>query len=70
MSSASARGPRGHQLQNDTDEPIGVLILSTKARLDAVVHADSDKVGIWLDDEGPGRFFRLSSKVDYWDGES
>lgn len=65
-------GPDGaHQVRNDTGEPIRVLILSTKQSPDAAVYPDSGKVGIWSGNEAdPGRLFRISSEVDYWDGES
>ena len=67
-------GPEGaHQVRNGTDEPIKVLILSTKANApDMAVYPDSGKVGVWSGNEeiDPGRLFRLESEVDYWDGES
>ena len=65
-------GPDGaHQLRNDTDEPIRVLILSTKQSPDAAVYPDSGKIGIWSGNPAdPGRLFRIESEVDYWDGES
>ena len=65
-------GPEGaHQLRNDTDRPIRVLILSTKQSPDAAVYPDSGKIGIWPGNPAdPGRMFRIASEVDYWDGES
>jgi uncharacterized cupin superfamily protein len=65
-------GPDGaHQLRNDTDEPIRVLIFSTKQSPDAAVYPDSGKIGIWSGNAAdPGRLFRIESEVDYWDGES
>jgi uncharacterized cupin superfamily protein len=65
-------GPDGaHQVRNDTDEPTRVLILSTKQSPDAAVYPDSGKIGIWPGNPAdPGRLFRISSEVDYWDGES
>jgi uncharacterized cupin superfamily protein len=64
-------GPEGaHLVRNDTDEAIRVLILSTKQSPDAAVYPDSGKIGIWSgNDADPGRLFRISSEVDYWDGE-
>jgi uncharacterized cupin superfamily protein len=64
-------GPEGaHQIRNDTDAPIRVLILSTKQSPDAAVYPDSGKIGVWSGHEAdPGRLFRISSEVDYWDGE-
>lgn len=66
-------GPEGsHQVRNDTDEPIRVLVLSTKTSPDMAVYPDSGKVGVWSgnDEVDPGRLFRIASEVDYWDGES
>ncbi len=65
-------GPDGaHQVRNGTDEPVRVLILSTKQSPDAAVYPDSGKIGIWSGNEAdPGRLFRITSEVDYWDGES
>ena len=65
-------GPEGaHQVRNDTDGPVRVLILSTKRQPDAAVYPDSGKMGVWSgNDADPGRLFRIESEVDYWDGES
>ncbi len=65
-------GPDGaHQVRNDTDRPIRILILSTKQSPDAAVYPDSGKIGIWPGNPvDPGRMFRIASEVDYWDGES
>ena len=65
-------GPEGaHQVRNDTDEPIRVLIASTKQLPDAAVYPDSGKVGIWTGNEAdPPRMFRIGTELDYWDGES
>jgi uncharacterized cupin superfamily protein len=65
-------GPEGaHQVRNDTDEPIRVLIASTKRQPDAAVYPDSGKMGVWSgnEDADPGRLFRIGDAVDYWDGE-
>lgn len=65
-------GPDGaHQVRNDTDAPIRVLIFSTAQKPDAAVYPDSGKIGIWSgNDADPGRLFRIADEVDYWDGES
>ena len=65
-------GPDGaHQVRNDTGEAIRVLILSTKQKPDAAVYPDSGKIGVWSGNPAdPGRLLRVSSEVDYWDGES
>ena len=64
-------GPAGaHQLRNGTDEPIRVLIFSTKGLPNSAVYPDSGKIGIWTGDEAdPPRLFQIGSAVDYWDGE-
>jgi uncharacterized cupin superfamily protein len=65
-------GPEGaHQVRNGTDEPVRILILSTKRQPDAAVYPDSGKMGVWSgdDDADPGRIFRIADEVDYWDGE-
>lgn len=65
-------GPEGaHEIRNDTDGPIRVLVLSTEPSPDAAVCRDSGKIGIWPGTPAdPGRLFRLDSDVDYWDGEA
>ena len=65
-------GPEGaHQVRNDTDEPIRILIASTKVRPDAAVYPDSGKIGIWPGREGDSpHLFTIDSAVDYWEGES
>ena len=67
---AFREGPEGaHQVLNRTDEPIRVLILSTKSSFPSVaVYPDSDKLGVWLADGYQG-IFRRGDAVDYWEGE-
>jgi uncharacterized cupin superfamily protein len=64
-------GPEGaHQVRNDSDAPVRILIASTKSVPDAAVYPDSGKIGIWTGNEAdPPRLFRIDSAVDYWDGE-
>ena len=66
------QGPAGaHLIRNDTDEPVRVLIASTKADPAVAVYPDSDKVGIWPGNEADPPFLvRRESAVDYWDGET
>jgi uncharacterized cupin superfamily protein len=66
-------GPEGaHQVRNAGEEPVRVLMLSTKVSPDMAVYPDSGKVGVWSGnaDVDPGRLFRIASEVDYWDGET
>ena len=54
-----------HKVTNNTDEPIRVCIWSNRNAVGVAVYPDSDKVGAWP----PGKLFRLTEAVDYWDGE-
>jgi uncharacterized cupin superfamily protein len=65
-------GPVGaHQVRNGTDEPIRVLIFSTKGEPNAAVYPDSGKIGVWTgnNEADPPRLFRIGTELDYWDGE-
>jgi uncharacterized cupin superfamily protein len=64
------KGPEGaHQLRNDTDEPVRVLMWSTVVYPAATAYPDSDKVGVWTGDKAEDGMFVRSSKVDYFHGE-
>jgi uncharacterized cupin superfamily protein len=66
-------GPAGaHQVRNDSDEPVRVLILSTKRMPGVAVYPDSDKIGVWPVAGGATDriLVRRDSAVDYWEGES
>ena len=64
------RGPEGaHQVRNDTDEPVRVLLWSDVVVPTATVYPDSDKIGIWTGNRGDDIMVRRSSGVDYFDGE-
>lgn len=54
-----------HKVTNRTDETLRVAILSNQGEPGAAVYPDSSKVGVWP----PGKLFRLTDAVDYWDGE-
>jgi uncharacterized cupin superfamily protein len=68
-------GPGGaHKVTNRSDTVLRILMLSTIPEtriagssdpISITVYPDSDKVGVWP----PGKRFRLSEGVDYWDGE-
>jgi uncharacterized cupin superfamily protein len=63
-------GPDGaHQIRNDTDEPVRVLMWSTVVTPAATAYPDSDKVAIWTGDKAEDLIVRRSSGVDYYDGE-
>ena len=59
-------GPDGaHKVTNRTEEPVRIVMFSTKAKTAMAVYPDSNKVGIWP----LGKLFRIDDAVDYWDGE-
>ena len=65
-------GPPGaHQVRNATDEPVRILVLSTKRVPAVAVYPDSDKIGVWpvAGDATDRIFVRRDSAVDYWEGE-
>jgi uncharacterized cupin superfamily protein len=67
---AFPRGKAGaHQVRNDTDTPIRVLMLSTLLAPDVVEYLDSGKVSV-VDAKGE-RLFRefRGADAEYWDGE-
>ena len=65
-------GPRGaHQVRNDTDEPVRVLILSTMTYPAVAFYPDSGKVLVVPAPGGEGRgIFLTEDAVDYWEGEA
>ena len=64
-------GPAGaHQLRNDTDGPVRVLMWSNVVYPTATAYPDSDKVGVWTGDKAEDVMVVRSSKVDYFHGES
>ena len=54
-----------HKVTNNTEETIRVCIWSNRLAVGTSVYPDSNKVGAWP----PGKLFRLSDAVDYYDGE-
>jgi uncharacterized cupin superfamily protein len=64
------KGPAGaHQLRNETDDPVRVLMWSQIVHPSATAYPDSDKVGIWTGVEGENVLVVRSSNVDYYHGE-
>jgi uncharacterized cupin superfamily protein len=64
-------GPEGaHAVTNGTDEPVRVVILSTKAFPAVAVYPDSDKIGVWTGNEADEVMVRRESGVEYWDREA
>jgi uncharacterized cupin superfamily protein len=65
------RGPAGaHQIRNDSEGVVRVLMWSTVVFPTATAYPDSDKVGVWTGDKAEDVIVRRSSKVDYFDGEA
>ena len=52
-------------MTNRTEEPVRILMLSTRAKTAMAVYPDSNKVGVWP----LGKLFRIEDAVDYYDGE-
>lgn len=64
-------GPEGaHQIRNDGDAPVRVLMWSTVVHPTATSYPDSDKIGIWTGDKADSVMVRRSSTVEYYDGEA
>jgi uncharacterized cupin superfamily protein len=64
------RGPEGaHQVTNETEGKVRLLMFSDVVVPTATVYPDSDKVGIWTGDPESELMVRRESKVEYYDGE-
>jgi len=64
------KGPAGaHQIRNDSDSAVRVLMWSTVVYPTATVYPDSDKIGVWTGDKDEDVMVPRSSKVDYFHGE-
>lgn len=65
------KGPDGaHQVRNDTDAPVRVLMWSNVVYPQTSFYPDSDKVGVWPDADAKGALFLRSSAVEYFHGET
>jgi uncharacterized cupin superfamily protein len=65
------RGPGGaHQVRNDSDETVRVLLWSTVVLPTATVYPDSDKIGIWTGNPDDDVMVQKTAGVDYWHGET
>jgi uncharacterized cupin superfamily protein len=63
-------GPAGaHEVRNDTDSPVRVLMFSNVRLPTATAYPDSGKVGVYTGDEAEDGMFERSSNVDYFKGE-
>jgi uncharacterized cupin superfamily protein len=67
---AFPRGTEGaHQIRNDTDAPIRVLMLSTLIAPDIVEYLDTGKIGARSVAGDRIMFARPGPELDYWEGE-
>lgn len=65
------KGPAGaHQIRNDTDSAVRILMWSAVIYPAVTVYPDSDKVGIWTGDKADDVMVERSSRVDYFHGET
>lgn len=58
-----------HKISNRSAASVRVLMLSTRRMPSVVVYPDSDKVGVYSEDERDDLLVRRSDAVDYWAGE-
>jgi uncharacterized cupin superfamily protein len=64
-------GPEGaHQVRNESDDTVRVLMYSTVTHPAATVYPDSDKLAIWTGNKDDDLITTRSSGVDYYHGES
>jgi uncharacterized cupin superfamily protein len=65
------KGPAGaHQVRNDSDVTVRVLMWSPVVYPAATAYPDSDKVAVWTGDRAEDVMVERSSGVDYFHGES
>jgi uncharacterized cupin superfamily protein len=65
------RGPAGaHQVRNDTEHVVRVLMYSTVKHPAATVYPDSEKIAIWTGNRDDDVIVQRASGVDYWAGEN
>ena len=64
-------GPEGaHQIRNDTDAPVRVLLWSTVVYPNVTTYPDSDKVGVYTRPAAENLIVERSSGVGYYRGEA
>jgi uncharacterized cupin superfamily protein len=67
---AFPEGPEGaHQVRNDTQETVRVLMFSIIALPGATVYPDSNKIGIWTGSKDDDLMVHRTEGVEYFDGE-
>jgi uncharacterized cupin superfamily protein len=66
-----AMGPAGaHQVRNDSDREVRVLMWSEVVTPTATAYPDSGKVGVYVGDKAENLIVQRSSGVDYYLGET
>jgi uncharacterized cupin superfamily protein len=64
------RGEDGaHQIVNQTDSPVRVLMLSSMVRPDIVHYVDTEKIGATSAEGKPIMLARRGPTLEYWEGE-
>ncbi len=64
------RGPEGaHQVRNDTDDVVRVLMWGSVVYPAVTVYPDSDKIGVWTKDRVDNILVTRDSGVEYFHGE-
>lgn len=64
------KGPEGaHQVRNDSDGVVLVLMWGAVVLPTVSVYPDSGKVGVWTADKADDALFKRSSAVSYYEGE-
>ena len=62
-----------HEVRNDTDETLRVLMLASRSEPEICVYPDSGKIGAWhlaADGTLTGLRNRAENNIDYFDGEA
>jgi uncharacterized cupin superfamily protein len=63
-------GPDGaHEVRNDSDRTVRVLMFSNVELPAITVYPDSDKIGAWTGNDDDDVLVHKASKVDYFSGE-
>jgi uncharacterized cupin superfamily protein len=64
------KGPEGaHEVRNDSEQPVRVLMYSTVAHPAATVYPDSDKIAVWTGNKADDLIARRETGVEYFDRE-
>jgi uncharacterized cupin superfamily protein len=65
------KGPAGaHELRNDTEDRVRILMWSNVVHPTATAYPDSDKIGIWTGNKDDDVLVPRSAAVSYYTGET